>query len=72
MMSFGKIVMEEGGWQDKSAIRRALFVVERATRLGAPFVDHNPWTRDRVFRYIVNSSDETFRETWKIEQQWQA
>eukprot|EP00969_Alexandrium_andersonii_P248048 10961662-Alexandrium_andersonii.AAC.1 len=61
---FGKIVLEEGGWQDPSAVRAATKYATKALGLGGDWVKWNEFTERWEFRYVKTSQLDVYENRW--------
>jgi hypothetical protein len=65
MFSFGRIVQEEGGWEDRSAIKAALTYCKKCALMGTPWVQFNNMTERYDFNYVSTAKRTDFAQSWE-------
>jgi hypothetical protein len=65
MLSFGRIVKEEGGWEDRSAIKAALTYCKKCALMGTPWVQFNNMTERYDFNYVSTAKRTDFAQSWE-------
>ena len=67
--TFGKIVLDEGGWTDPSAIRGARELCKKALQLGGQWLFKNPQTGRTVCLHLELKWAETMERAWALYQE---
>ena len=60
----GKIVQEEGGWDDAEAVKGVMRLCARAIRLGEPWIKRNAQTGRLNYLYLEEGFEEKTSESW--------
>ena len=67
---FGRIVVEEGGWNDPAAIKAATRYVSKCLVMGGAWTDENPMTERTEFLYVKRHFIDEFRDKWSLCEKW--
>ena len=64
MKPLGRIVVDEGGWDDPYAVAGTLELVSQCLLMGGPFVGVHPQTKRKIFLHLEFGFEEQFSECW--------
>ena len=67
--TFGKIVLDEGGWTDAAAVKGARELVNKATLLGGQWLMKHPQTGRMVYLHLEFKWAEVMERSWMLFQE---
>lgn len=64
--TFGRLVLDLGGWDDAQAVKGAINATQKCAALGEPWAKIHPQTEMLIFLVIDEETEEEFSQSWSI------